>query len=29
MANKEFTKEEYAKFHHGGYLNLKAKGISN
>lgn len=23
-----FTKEQYAKFHHSGYLNLKAKGLA-
>ena len=27
MKKNNFTKEEYAKRHHGGYLNLKARGI--
>lgn len=27
MKHKEFTKLEYSKRHHGGYLNLKARGI--
>jgi arabinose-5-phosphate isomerase len=26
MTSKGFTKEGYSKFHHGGYLNVKAKG---